>query len=76
MMIVAPIAAILVQMAISRTREYEADASGARLAGNPYGPANALLKLEKGAQLIPHAGPEPGNGPHVHRGTRCPAAAS
>ncbi len=53
MMIVAPIAAMLVQMAISRTREYEADAGGARLAGNPYGLANALLKLERGAQAIP-----------------------
>lgn len=53
MMIVAPIAAMLVQMAISRTREYEADAGGARLAGNPHGLANALLKLERGAQVIP-----------------------
>ncbi len=53
MMIVAPIAAMLVQMAISRTREYEADAGGARLAGNPYGLANALLKLERGAQVLP-----------------------
>jgi heat shock protein HtpX len=53
MMIVAPIAAMLVQMAISRTREYEADAGGARIAGNPSGLANALLKLEKGNQVIP-----------------------
>ena len=53
MMIVAPIAAMLVQMAISRTREYEADAGGARIAGNPSGLANALLKLEKGSQIIP-----------------------
>ncbi len=53
MMIVAPIAAMLVQMAISRTREYEADAGGATLAGNPYGLANALLKLERGTQAIP-----------------------
>lgn len=53
MMIVAPIAAMLVQMAISRTREYEADAGGAKLAGNPYGLANALLKLERGKELIP-----------------------
>jgi heat shock protein HtpX len=59
MMIVAPIAAMLVQMAISRTREYEADASGARLAGNPYGLANALLKLERGAQAIPMQDPNP-----------------
>jgi heat shock protein HtpX len=53
MMIVAPIAAMLVQMAISRTREYEADKGGAAIAGNPYGLANALLKLERGAQLVP-----------------------
>jgi heat shock protein HtpX len=53
MMIVAPIAAMLVQMAISRTREYEADRGGAAIAGNPYGLANALLKLERGAQVVP-----------------------
>ena len=53
MMIVAPIAAMLVQMAISRTREYEADKGGAEIAGNPSGLANALLKLEKGAQIVP-----------------------
>jgi heat shock protein HtpX len=53
MMIVAPIAAMLVQMAISRTREYEADRGGASIAGNPYGLANALLKLEQGAQVMP-----------------------
>jgi heat shock protein HtpX len=53
MMIVAPIAAMLVQMAVSRTREFEADAGGAKLAGHPQGLANALLKLEKGAQLVP-----------------------
>lgn len=53
MMIVAPLAAMLVQMAISRTREYEADRGGAAIAGHPQGLANALLKLEKGAQIIP-----------------------
>jgi heat shock protein HtpX len=53
MMIVAPIAAMLVQMAISRTREFEADKGGAEIAGNPYGLANALLKLERGAQVVP-----------------------
>jgi heat shock protein HtpX len=53
MMIVAPLAAMLVQMAISRTREYEADAGGAQLSGSPSGLANALLKLEQGAQAIP-----------------------
>ncbi|HEX9021029.1 MAG TPA: zinc metalloprotease HtpX [Nitrospirota bacterium] len=53
MMIVAPIAAMLVQMAISRTREFEADAGGARIAGSPFGLANALLKLEKGSRIVP-----------------------
>ena len=53
MMIVAPIAAMLVQMAISRTREYEADRGGAAIAGHPQGLANALLKLERGSQVLP-----------------------
>src|SRR3972149_7883024 len=53
MMIVAPIAAMIVQMAISRTREFEADKGGAQIAGHPSGLANALLKLEKGAQIVP-----------------------
>ncbi len=53
MMIVAPIAAMLVQMAISRTREYEADKGGAAIAGHPQGLASALLKLERGAQIVP-----------------------
>ena len=59
MMIVAPIAAMLVQMAISRTREYDADAGGAKIAGNPTGLANALLKLEKGNEVIPMADAKP-----------------
>jgi len=58
-MIVAPIAAMLVQMAISRTREFEADKGGAAIAGNPYGLANALLKLERGAQIVPMHDPKP-----------------
>jgi len=53
MMIVAPIAAMLVQMAISRTREFEADKGGAEIAGSASGLANALLKLEQGSQIIP-----------------------
>ena len=53
MMIVAPIAAMLVQMAISRTREYEADKGGAAMSGNPAWLANALLKLERGNQVAP-----------------------
>lgn len=58
MMIVAPIAAMLIQMAISRSREYAADEGGARLHGNPRDLANALRKLHKGAAAIPmHASP-------------------
>ena len=53
MIILAPIAAMLIQMAISRSREVEADASGARLCGRPDALANALRKLEAGSQRIP-----------------------
>lgn len=52
-MIVAPIAAMLIQLAISRAREYEADALGAKLAGSPDGLVSALLKLEQAAHAIP-----------------------
>ena len=51
-MILAPIAAMLVQMAISRTREYGADAGGAEICGNPMWLASALKKLEQGATTI------------------------
>jgi heat shock protein HtpX len=58
MAILAPIAAMLVQMAISRTREFQADASGARLAGRPWGLAKALEKLEMASTMAPmHATP-------------------
>ncbi|WP_027718707.1 zinc metalloprotease HtpX [Desulfovirgula thermocuniculi] len=53
MIILAPLAATLIQLAISRTREFQADATGARLAGSPHGLASALLKLERAAQHIP-----------------------
>ncbi len=53
MMIVGPIAALLVQMAISRSREYMADEGGARLAGNPRFLASALRKLNYASQKIP-----------------------
>lgn len=53
MMILAPIAAMLVQMAISRSREYGADKKGAELCGNPHGLANALRKLEMSNQRMP-----------------------
>jgi len=51
--IVAPIAAMLIQMWISRTREYEADASGASIVGSPHGLASALQKLDNYAKRIP-----------------------
>jgi heat shock protein HtpX len=51
--ILAPIAAMLIQTAISRSREFAADAGGAAIAGSPYGLANALRKLEMGAKRIP-----------------------
>jgi heat shock protein HtpX len=54
MMILAPIAAMLVQMAISRTREYSADRLGAQIVGNPEGLASALAKLEQAAHAIPN----------------------
>ncbi|MCL4492232.1 MAG: zinc metalloprotease HtpX [Nitrospirae bacterium] len=53
MMIVGPIAAMLVQMAISRSREYGADEGGARISGNPRYLANALRKLQMASQRIP-----------------------
>lgn len=53
MMIVGPIAALLIQMAISRSREYSADEGGARISGSPYFLANALKKLHIASQRIP-----------------------
>ncbi|MEW6419235.1 MAG: zinc metalloprotease HtpX [Nitrospirota bacterium] len=53
MMIVGPIAAMIVQMAISRSREYAADEGGARLAGNPRYLSGALRKLHWASQKIP-----------------------
>ncbi len=59
MMIVAPIAAMMVQMAISRSREFAADKTGAEMCGNPLSLANALRRLHARAEEIPmeHATP-------------------
>jgi heat shock protein HtpX len=53
MVLLAPIAASLIQLAISRQREYAADATGAEICGNPESLASALLRLEEGAKAIP-----------------------
>jgi heat shock protein HtpX len=53
MSIMAPLAAMVIQMAISRSREYLADATGARFAGNPEGLARALEKLGQYSKRIP-----------------------
>ncbi len=53
MMIIAPIIAMIIQLAISRAREYAADEGGARIAGNPLYLANALRKLHYASQAIP-----------------------
>lgn len=58
LLIVAPIAAVLIQMAISRSREYMADEGGAKITGKPMGLANALSKLNQANEMLPmaHAG--------------------
>jgi heat shock protein HtpX len=53
MLILAPFAAMLIQLAISRSREYEADATGAHTTGNPYALARALQKLEDYSKRVP-----------------------
>jgi heat shock protein HtpX len=53
MVILAPIAASIIQLAISRQREYAADAGGAEICGNPESLASALLRLEQGAEAMP-----------------------
>ena len=55
MAILAPLAAIMVQMAISRTREFKADATGAEMVGHPNGLASALRQLEAANRKIPSA---------------------
>jgi len=55
MLIVAPIAASLIQLAVSRSREYQADATGAKYTGNPYALASALQKLDAYSKRVPMA---------------------
>ncbi len=53
MVLLAPIAATIIQLAISRQREFSADATGADICGNPESLASALLRLEEGAKAVP-----------------------
>src|SRR5260370_13171589 len=55
MLIVAPIAAALIQLAVSRSREYQADETGAHFTGNPYALASALAKLDAYSKRVPMA---------------------
>jgi len=55
MLVLAPIAAMLIQLAVSRSREYEADATGAHITGNPYALASALEKLDAYSKRLPMA---------------------
>src|SRR2546426_9487321 len=57
--VLAPIAALLVQMAVSRSREFQADATGARVAGRPWGLMKALEKLQMANQAMPMADATP-----------------
>jgi heat shock protein HtpX len=53
MLILAPFAAMLIQLAVSRSREYQADATGAHFTGNPYALASALAKLDASSRRMP-----------------------
>jgi heat shock protein HtpX len=53
MIVLAPLAATLIQLAVSRSREFQADATGAQMAGQPWGLAKALEKLEVASKVAP-----------------------
>ncbi len=59
LIIITPIAATLIQLAVSRSREYEADANGSRVTGRPQDLANALIKLDRATKQIPYMNVNP-----------------
>ena len=59
LMVVAPLLAVLIRAAVSRSREYEADATGARLVGYPHGLVGALQKLQQAKDAIPLRAADP-----------------